>query len=122
MPVNYTSHGGIHQVSVVCCPRILGNRLGHLSQDGPSSWALRDFITRRMIRNSPPPNRASSDRTLANIEAEVTYSELPPFYSIDHIDEWAQYLRLRTSAVLGAFRDVAPPNPEFGNWEELARP
>ena len=48
----YSSHGGRHQVAVVHCPRILGNRLAHLSQDGPNSWVIRDFITGMMIRNS----------------------------------------------------------------------
>lgn len=61
----YRRHGGIHQVAIVLCPEILGHRLGHLSQDGPGSWVLRDFVTRRMIRNSPPPNYASSSRMLA---------------------------------------------------------
>ena len=120
MPINYRAHGGVHQVSIVCCPRILGNRLAHLSQDGPSSWALRDYITGRMIRKSPPPNRSSSHHELTEIEAEVTYSEPPPFYAVEHLDSWALYLRLRTSAALGAFKDVQPPNPEFGNWEEMA--
>jgi hypothetical protein len=119
MPIDYRAHGGIHQVSIVCCPRILGNRLAHLSQDGPSSWALRDFITRRMIRNSPPPNRASSHHALAEIEAEVTYSEPPPFHAVEHLDDWALYLRLRTSAALGAFKKLQHPNPDFGNWEEM---
>lgn len=42
MPINYSHHGGHHQVSVVHCPRILENRLAqHLSQDGPGSLALR---------------------------------------------------------------------------------
>jgi len=119
MTVDYRSHGGIHQVSVVWCPRILGNRLAHLSQDGPDSWALRDFITRRMIRNSPARNHASSNRTLFEIEAEVTQSEPPPFYPVERINDWALYLRLRTSALLGAFKDVGAPNPEFGDWQEM---
>jgi hypothetical protein len=119
MPVQYTSHGGRHQVSVVCCPAILGNRLAHLSQDGPGSWALRDFITGRMIRNAPPPNRASSTRTLEEVEEQVTYSEGPPFYAVKHHRDWALYLRLRTMAVLGSCRAIERPNPQFGNWEEI---
>jgi hypothetical protein len=50
--ITYSPHGGNHQVSVVYCPAILGNRLGHLSQDGPDSWALRDFLTNQMLRNT----------------------------------------------------------------------
>ena len=120
MPVDcYRSHGGKHQVSVVHCPEILGKRLGHLSQDGPGSWALRDFITGRMIRNSPLPNHASSSCKLAQIEAAATYSELPPFYRVDHVRDWAHYLRWRTSAVLGNC-DYSDPNPNFGKWEQLA--
>ena len=127
MQIDYTAHCGKHQVSIVYCPRILGNRLAHLSQDGPNSWALRDFITRRMIRNSPPPNRASSHRMLGDIEAEVTWFEPPPAYRVEHRDEWALYLRLRTSAehvrfgisaVLEAL-DLSLPNPDFGDWEEM---
>ncbi len=118
MPVQYRSHGGRHQVSVVCCPRILGNRLAHLSQDGPGSWALRDFITGRMIRNSPPPNRASSTRTLEEIEAEVTHSEPPPFYAVEFHQDWALYLRLRAMALFGSC-GAEPADPEFGTWEEI---
>ena len=115
----YKHHGGFHQVAIVYCPEILSKRLGHLSQDGdPDSWALRDFVTRRMIRNSPPPNPASSSRTLAEIEATVTYCEPPPFYSVKHVQDWALYLRLRSSVVLGTLHDGAP-NPAFGNWEEM---
>ena len=53
MKPSYTAHGGRHFVAIVLCPRILGNRLAHLSQDGPNSWVLRDFITRKMLRRTP---------------------------------------------------------------------
>ena len=115
----YRHHGGFHHVAIVHCPKILGNRLGHLAQDGPDSWALRDFVTLRMIRNSPSP--ASSSRTLAEIEAAVTYCEPPPFYSVEKVQDWELYLRLRTRAVLdvkGAL-DESDPNPAFGSWESM---
>ena len=120
MPIHYSPHGGNHHVSVVYCPHILGNRLGHLSQDDPNSWALRDFITGRMIRNTSSPNYpATSNQTLAEIEAEVIYSEVPPFYAVENISEWTTYLRLRTLAVLDLPLNEAPPNDEFGNWQPI---
>jgi len=119
MPIHYDYHVGHHQVSVVYCPRILGNRLAHLSQDGPTSWALRDYITGQMIRNSTSPNAATSTHTLAQIEAEVIYSEPPPFHAVENVDDWATYLRLRTMTVLVPPVSSAPPNPQFGTWHPL---
>ena len=120
MPIHYSYHHGRHQVPVVYCPSILGNRLAHLSQDGPASWALRDFIIGQMIRNSPSPNLVSSTHSLAQIEAEVIYSEPPPFYAVENnVDDWAIYLRLRTMAVLVPPVSSEPPNPQFGNWRSI---
>ena len=115
----YRHHGGSHRVAIVHCPEIFGNRLGHLSQDGnPDSWALRDFVTRQIIRNSPSSNHASSSHTLAQIEATVTYCEPPPFHSIEHVQDWELYLRLRSYAVLGTLH-CGDPNPAFGDWKDL---
>jgi hypothetical protein len=88
MPVHYSSLGGRHQVSVVCCPGIMGNCFAQLSQDSPNSWALRDFIAGRMIRKTPAPNEASSTRLPEEIEEPVTYSEAPPFYAGRHHRDW----------------------------------
>jgi len=119
MPISYTRHGGNHQVSVVYCPALCRDRLIHLSQDASNSWAVPDFIVRRMIRNAPPSNARTSDRTLAQIEAEVTYSEAPPFHSVEHVGDWAIYLRLRTMVVLRRDPDGTPPNPQFGDWQPM---
>ena len=115
----YSSHGGRHQVAVVHCPRILGNRLAHLSQDGPNSWVIRDFITGKMLRNSPSPNAATSRYTLAQIEAEVTYWEQPIFLSVRMVSEWKRHLEDRTRAVLRVPPGTTPPNPQFGYWIPL---
>jgi hypothetical protein len=116
----YASHGGPHQVAVVYCPRILGNRLAHLSQDGPNSWAIRDFVTGKMLRNSPNANAATSRYTLAQIEAEVTWYEDPPFLSVKEVNDWRRYLELRTMAVLKTPPGTEPPNPRFGDWRPLS--
>jgi hypothetical protein len=59
---------------------------------------------------------------LAEMEAEVTYSEPSPFYAIENLQEWALYLRLRTMPVFGGCRIIGTPNPQFGNWEEIPLP
>lgn len=120
MSINYSSHGGRHQVAIVLCPRILGNRLAHLSQDGPDSWALRDFLSGQMIRNSPAPNHSTSSCTLAQIEAEVTYSELPLFLSLSRVSEWKSHLEERTLKVFGSPPSTEPPNPQFGYWRLMS--
>jgi hypothetical protein len=115
----YSSHGGRHQVAVVHCPRITGNRLVPLSQDGPKSWVIRDFITGKMLRNSPLPNAATSWYPLAEIEAEVTYSEEPLFLSVAKVGEWKRHLEERTRAVLRIAPSSEPPNPRYGDWVPL---
>lgn len=128
MPINYVPHTGIsrvydfHQVAVVYCPSILGNRLGHLSQDSSRCWVLRDFITGRMIRATDSPNgpASTSQRLLEEIEAEVLYSETPPYFSIENVNEWKTYLKLRSMAVLSRPLDEeAQPNPSFGDWQVI---
>jgi hypothetical protein len=118
MPVNYSSHGGIHQVVVIHCPRICGDRLVHLSQDAPGSWVIRDYIAGKQLRCAPPPNPSFSTHTLAQIEAEVVWSETPPFHAWEHRADWTMYLRLRTMAVLGT-PSTSPPSASFGTWQPL---
>ncbi|HEX9115315.1 MAG TPA: hypothetical protein VGA61_04550 [Anaerolineae bacterium] len=120
MKPHYASHGGSHLAAVVHCPRILGDRLAHLSQDGPNSWVLRDYLTGQMLRNSPDADIATSTCTLAQIEAEVTYSEEPLFHPADDIIRWKRYLGARTKEVLGRGPGADPPNPRFGRWRPLA--
>ena len=118
MPVNYSSHGGIHQVAVIHCPRICGDRLVHLSQDAPGSWAIRDYIAGQQLRCAPQPNPSFSTHTLAQIEAEVVWSETPPFHAWEHRADWTRYLRLRTMAVLST-PSTNPPSASFGTWQPL---
>ena len=122
MPIHYKNHGDEHSVAVVHCPKICGDRLVHLSQDGPESWVIRDYISRQQLRRSPNPNSSFSVRNLADIEAEVVTSEEPPFHAWDNIDDWEAYLRLRTMVVLNLDRPPAMtlPNSAFGTWQPLA--
>jgi hypothetical protein len=115
----YTSHGGRHLVAIVHCPRIIDGRLVHLSQDGPTSWVIRDFIAGTMLRNSPNPNAATSRYTLSQIEAEVTYWEEPLFVPVNRVSEWKRHLEERTRSVLRKPPSSVPPNPRFGNWRPL---
>ena len=118
MPIHYNNHGGIHNVAVVHCPTICGNRLIHLSQDALGSWVIRDYIRLQQLRCSPPPNASFSIFDLSQIEAEVVWSEEPPFHAWENIDDWEAYLRLRTMVVLGQ-PGTTPPNPLFGDWQLL---
>lgn len=118
MPIHYNNHGGAHNVAVVHCPNVCGSRLVHLSQDGPGSWVIRDYISGQQLRRSPPPNPSFSTLDLALIEAEVVWSEEPPFHAWENRADWEPYLRLRTMVILGT-RGTTPPNPAFGTWQPL---
>ncbi|MBL9083487.1 MAG: hypothetical protein JNK76_16850 [Planctomycetales bacterium] len=118
MPIQYNSHGGSHNVAVVHCPNICRNRLVHLSQDAPGSWIIRDYISRQQLRRSPPPNASFSTLDLAQIEAEVTLFEPPPFHAWENLADWEAYLRLRTMVILGR-PGATPPSPTFGIWQPL---
>ena len=119
MPVNYSPHGGSHEVALVHCPAICGARLVHLSQDAPDSWVLRDYIAGKQLRCATSPNPSSSTHTLLQIENEVVWSEGPPFYAWPNVADWTTYLRLRTMAVLGSTPSTSPPSAAFGNWQPL---
>lgn len=112
-------NGGAHDVAVVHCPNICDNRLVHLSQDAPGSWVVRDYISGQQLRRSPPPNPTFSNLDLARIEAEVVWSEEPPFHAWENIADWEAYLRLRTMVILGHPGAPPPPNPAFGGWQPL---
>jgi hypothetical protein len=118
MPIAYAHHGDGHNVAVVHCPNICGDRLVHLSQDAPGSWVIRDYIAGQQLRRSPPPNPSYSTFDLAQIEAEVVWSEAPPFHAWENIRDWDAYLRLRTMVILGRL-GTTPPNPVFGTWQPL---
>ena len=55
----------------------------------------------------------------SQIEAQVVWSESPPFHAWENIPDWTTYLCLRTMAVLGSPPTTNPPNPQFGNWQPL---
>ena len=119
MPISYMNHGGNHQVAVVYCPTICGERLVHLSQDGQDSWVIRDYISHNQLRRSRSSNANCSTHDLAQIEAAVLMSEPPPFHAFDNIADWEAYLRLRTMVLLSQTQTVTPPNPRFGTWQPL---
>ena len=120
MPISYMSHGGNHQVAVVYCPTICGERLVHLSQDGQDSWVIRDYISHKQLRRSPAPNASYSTYDLALIEAEVLRDDHPlPYHAWENIADWDAYLRLRTMVLLGQKLAATPPNSHFGNWQPL---
>ena len=116
--IAYKSHGGIHQVAIVHCPQVFGQRLAHLSQDGPSSWVLRDFISGQMLRCAPPPGPSDTALKLTDIEKLIAYSEAPPFHNVENEADWSIYLRLRTLAVLGEV-GVTAPSASVGTWRPL---
>jgi hypothetical protein len=116
MHVTYWNHGGRHQVAVVMCPAILGQRLAHLSQDSPDAWVLRDFITGVMIRKTPWDSTATSRLMLSQIEAEVTHCEEPLFVPVSEVEHWKRHLESRTRELLHRQPDTMSPNPEFGRW------
>ncbi len=103
---------------MVHCPNICGDRLVHLSQDGLASWVIRDYISGQQLRRSPAPNPSFSTFDLAQIEAEVVWSEEPPFHAWQNTADWEAYLRLRTMVILGTL-GTTPPNPAFGSWQPL---
>ena len=120
MGIHYSHHGGHHYVAVVHCPGICGDRLVHLSQDGQDSWVIRDYIAGQQLRRSPSPSSLST-YTLAQIEAEVAWSEPAEYMSVECFEDWKQNLRAQTRQVLGDI-DTSPPNPAFGRWHTLRGP
>ena len=59
---------------------------------------------------------------LAQIEAEVVWSEEPPFHAWEHVADWETYLRLRTMAVLNRPPATTPPNASFGDLATAVDP
>jgi hypothetical protein len=73
-----------------------------------------------MIRNTPNPMAATSRYTLAEIEAEVAYSEESLFLSVSRTREWRQHLETRSRNYLGRPPNTESANPEFGDWRLIA--
>lgn len=118
MPIAYANHGGIHHVTIAQIPAVCGDRLVHLSQDSQQSWVIRDYVTDQQLRRSIPPNLSFSHFDLAQIEAQIILSELPPFHAWEQAYDWKAYLRLRSLAVLGRI-DTTPPRAAYGTWQTL---
>ena len=119
MPISYLNHGGKHQVAVVHCPTICGERLVHFSQDGQDSWVIRDYISHNQLRRSPPPNASYSTYDLAQIEILIVQSEEPPFHAWENIVDWEIYLRMRTILILNRNPTATLLNTSFGIWQPL---
>ncbi len=119
MVISYTCHGGAN-VAVVQAPTICGDRFVHLSQSGPTSWVIRDYVTGHELRRTLAPTSAStSQNDLADIEAAITWAEVPPYHAVTHHEDWKAYLLLRSLAVLGKV-DATPANSAFGNWQPIS--
>ena len=123
MPIEYRSHVANHWVAVVHCPNICRGRLVHLSQDGPDSWVIRDYIMNQELRRSADPNNSDSGHQLAQIEDEVVRSESPPYVDCEQRNDWVTYLRLRTMAFVnnGSRQpvDQSPSSEAFGTWHRF---
>jgi hypothetical protein len=98
MAIDYRTYG-INSVTVTLIPSICHERLVVYSANttNTTGWAIRDFITNRMLDNE------HSNRTRTSIETEIdaNCNEFPPFYSVDplgHAERWELYLILRTIA------------------------
>jgi len=114
MHINYTSHGR-YVVAIIKCTKIFGNRLGYLSMENNSSWAIRDFIGGVMLRSG------ASRRTLADIEAVVDeFYPHPPYRAVGRKHEWVSDLESRSRAIFGKTYDAhTPPDSSWGGWKPL---
>jgi hypothetical protein len=107
------SHGGDHRVTVIGIS-IVPNRLVHFSVDGPKSWKLRDFITRRILTSD------ASNQTADAIRQAATFQEAQEnvlFVPLDKLDRWTTFLVNRSRAVYGAAYDAESiPLSLWGEW------
>jgi hypothetical protein len=112
-PISYAVHGTA-RVAIIAIPEICGNRLVYLSQKGEYSWAIRDFITGRILRSG------DSELTLSEIEALVRYSEKPVYRSVDRRKEWTAELVASSEREFGPkYDDAKPPSTNAGKWKAL---
>jgi hypothetical protein len=115
MHIDYTKHGR-YGVAIIKAPKIFGNRLGYLSMENNSSWALRDYIGGVMLRCGDSPTI-----TLSDIEAAVVQEYPPaPYRSVDRRQEWTNDLESRSKLIFGATYDAhTPPDSSWGPWKPL---
>src|SRR5581483_9755540 len=124
MPFNsedYGSRGGNLAV-VLRCPNIVADdHLVYFDYNRQTrNWVIRDFITEKRLDNFQPQH---SNLTVEQIEADATYSEPPPWLSVEHNQgDWQTYLTHRTTAIRrlnGSLHGIQQPNSESGNWQPL---
>jgi hypothetical protein len=120
MPVkedNYSHRGGGNYGIVLVCPNVIANRLVYFDHNRErGSWVVRDFICGWRLDNQ------SSALTEAQIEADATYDEHPPWCNVEaNPADWKTYLQLRTTVALGHGdgRSLDAPNPQSGHWQPL---
>jgi hypothetical protein len=80
------------------------------------NWVIRDLISGQRLGNF------YSTLTRQQIENDADHNEFPPWLNVEeHPDEWALYLRLRTSAVftLRGSGVMASPHPQTDGWLPL---
>ncbi len=113
MHINYTMHNRCG-VAVIKSPKIFGNRLGHLSMENDSSWALRDYVYGVMLRSG------DSERTLTQIESIVEDYEKPEYRAVGRKREWASELASLSKKRFGKQYDaLTPPDDSWGRWRPL---
>jgi hypothetical protein len=113
MHISYTKHGR-YGVAIIQAPKIFGNRLGYLSMENDSSWALRDYVGGVMLRCGDSPN------TLSDIEATVEEYWPAPYRSVDRRQEWTSDLETRSKSIFPTTYDThTPPNSSWGPWQPL---
>ena len=116
-PANYGSRGG-NLAIVLLCPNIVAkDRLVYFDYNKAEHWVIRDLIASQRLDNY------HSQLTVAQIVADATYDEAPPWRNVEeHPAEWRSYLELRTTAVRklnGPLSATKPPNPASGNWQPI---
>lgn len=113
MTIKSAAHGTA-RVSVVAIPQYCNNRLVFLSEKGEYSWAIRDFITGKILRSG------DSTLKLSDIEACVTYSEKPVYRSVGRTTEWSSELAASSAREFGAkFDQSTPPSNTAGRWRQM---
>ena len=114
--IQYVSHVPPHRVAIVYCPTIC-ERLLHFSHDEgtESGWRLRDFVTGKIIgkKHDEKPDAAQ-------IENLVIVSEGAPYYSIEHVNEWKAYMKLRSLATIRQPDfESAPKSVDGLTWDDM---
>jgi hypothetical protein len=102
------------RVSLVALPQVFGNRMVHLSTQGPYTWAIRDYIGGWLLRSR------RSRLTTAQLEALVTHCEPPVACPIYLKRTWKEELEARSQR---HFRDSYDPTSlpltSAGAWARL---